>query len=682
MKRALILLFTAAIMSIGIVTANARANIATPLSDLSDLQKSVLVPEEHFDTFLRSFGWSWHQVARGEMPGGFRDLGELQLACICEDPVLWSQSFLREPTDPDFEEPYNFFDYQKPSIRYQGDIIHQDGAEVGKTREIIAYSLWKAETTKRGSGLIGAPLSVYLLEIVDAFEEQFNASPLLAQTLVRHRKQPYHQFLFSNGFRLDFRPSDFDGAPYRGVHATTFAIKDECAKDKNKKTWTEFWRSLKPGCRARLYSVPDGDRGTEYYRLCVTTPLYENKTADLNPSPSGRGAAGEGGNDSTPVTSFPEADAPPLSLSTSGGQGDGAKTSLDDFNRLGLSLVRFHWPKTLMPSPFWDDARKQKAIKEYGGENSSGYIHNVLGEHGDPEDTVFPVVQFAPCVRDIPEYRTLKVIVTEDGDVSVTGYSYNYQPAQDGGMPAPDEEIILTRASSKDAFFARPEGSQSEFVRLIKSFFVPSPLANYGGADFGYWDDPTEIGVSTVIGKREREIARLHLEHVTYDQQAEALDALDDLYDNAKRTMPWGLDYGNAGTSVGHILFSEKYGRKNYEDRVFGVQFEGVTEAINEDGETLVDAKTGKPIKKTYKELATDLLVQKMQSLESEYAPDPDVMLWYPNHTARNGGKHRIFSKENDHLIDMNRLRILARVCTKEVSHGAFASCANIRGRV
>ncbi|HJO56142.1 MAG TPA: hypothetical protein QF423_05665, partial [Candidatus Scalindua sp.] len=170
--------------------------------------------------------------------------------------MLWSRCFLREPEDPDHNDPYNFFDYQEESIRYDGHAIHKDGSEVGKTREIVAYSLYEAMTTPNGSGLIAAPLQGHLDEIIEAMDEQLTWNPELGRT--RHhprikggwKKHPYHTWYFygkSHRFKIDFRPSGYDGAAYRGIHATTFAVKDEAAKDKNKKQWSEFWRAMKPG---------------------------------------------------------------------------------------------------------------------------------------------------------------------------------------------------------------------------------------------------------------------------------------------------------------------------------------------------------------------------------------------------------------------------------------------------
>jgi len=657
------------------LTENAHASVVEPLTDLSALKRSVIVPEPDFDAWLARFDWTWRQAARGEFPAGYSNLSEFQLGCICADPVLWAQSFLREPTDPDHKDPYNFFDYQLASIRYSGNLLHEDGSEVGKTREIVPWTLWQAFTVRGGSGLIGAPESIFYLEIIDAMLDQLSWNDTLARGLKHHRKQPHNRLEFTNGFKIDFRPSGFDGSAYRGVHVRSFAIKDEAVKDKPKKTWSEFYRAALPGCKFRFYSVPDGDRDCEFYRLCAKAPVL----GVIPPSPLNKGGA-EGGEISSSV--------PPLTKG--GAEGRGISSSSSPLTKGGaagggidLSFVKINWPKTLMPPPFWSDERRHHFIDLYGGETSPGYQHNVQGEWGDPESTVFPSWQFLTAVKEIPDYRTLKVVV--DGarnEVIIRGESFALHRGEDGlptGVPEVAYLIEDTRAMRQ--FFALDQHG-SDFQRLLKGFFRPNLGANSGGADFGYSMDPTEIRVWTRIGKVKRVVARLHLEHVDYDQQAEALDALDDIYDNGRLAMSWGLDYGNAGTAVGQVLTNQpRYAKKCFEYRVFGVMFESTCEAVDEDGEVLVDQKTEKPVKKTSKELATDLLISKIQAGEVEQAPDPDVILSYTNHTSKEGSRHRIFSKSNDHILDADRLEYLAEVLSKDGGSGGFSCGASLRPR-
>lgn len=589
---------------------------------LDDVKKKIVVPRKNFEAILEELDWTWQQIARNELPGTFTSLEEFQIAIICDDPFLWCTAFLREPEDPNHQDPYNFFDYQLDSLKYDGNTIHKCGAEVGKTREINAWIMYRMFTRPNGSGMVGAPMQIHLQEIIESIEEQMEWNPDLAGSLKKRIKHPHHAFYLKNGFKLFFRPSGHDGEAYRGVHVRDFAIKDEAAKDKNPKQWTEFWRAMKPGCVSKIYSVPDGDRSCEFYKLAQRAQAQAGGKADDS-------------------------------------DGEVLKGTASHIKNLEFKI--FHWPKTVMPDPFWSPERRKFFIDQYGGEDSPGYRHNVMGEDGDPENTVFPWNQFQHCIRDIPEYRALKILVNSGtAEVSVAGYRCEYNLVD--GAPVPGDVELMDTVYPMADFFDLDENNESTFTRLIKRFFIAVPGAKRGGGDFGFSGDPTEILVKNIIGKRERLVARLNLKHVTYDAQCQAINALDDVY-GPTESLQWGTDFGNAGSAVAHDLQGlALYLEKEYDCRLKGFMFESTTENVNEDGDALIDAKTGKPARITLKELGTDLLVKKMQRLELEYPPDSDIILYYTNHTVRAGSRHRIYKKEDDHLLDADRVQILAKV--------------------
>jgi len=605
-----------------------------PLYDPADLGKGIIVPQEYFDRTLKEIDWSWQQIARDEYPVDLGIQGKdrherlmyFQLAIISSDPLLWCTAFLREPEDPDHKDPYQFFDYQIPSLMDPGSVVHQDGAEVGKTREIVAWGTWKHFTARGGSGLIGAPLQIHLDEIIEAMLEQLDYNPVLYNGLIRpYKKQPYTKFKFQTGFKLDFRPSGHDGNAYRGVHARTYVMKDEAAKDKNKKTWSEFWRAVKPGCVARIYSVPDGDRETEYYKL---TECAE--------------------------TTWPAADNQGLTS-------DKQISDKDSDMPKELLFTRYRWSKRMMPAPYWSPQRKKYYISRYGGEDGPDFRHNVDGEHGDPVNTVFPWHQFKQCVKDIPEYRCLKIIVDPGkGGVTAEGYRCDYEIGNDG--PTPRHKTLVDETYTAGTFFDFDANGDSDFKRLIRSFFNAVPGKKLGGGDFGFSPDPTEITIWNVIGKRDRLVARLQLKQVTYDQQEQALDAMDDLF-GPKESISWGTDHGNAGSAVAHSLQgTQLYAHKDYDDRLKGFMFQSTTDHIDEESNEILDGKSGKPAKITLKELATEWIVRRVQRQEVEYPADQDIITAYTNHTCRQGERQRIYSKDNDHLIDSQRQAKLAGV--------------------
>lgn len=609
---------------------------------IEDLKKGILVPQRYFEKAMALCNWTYHQLARGEFPPPYTSLDEFQIAIIKSDRVLWAQSFLREPEDPDHKDPYNFFDYQEESIRYDGHTIHKDGSEVGKTREIVAFCLYEAITTQNGTGLIAAPQQTHLDEIIEAMEDQFTWNRDLGRARQHPRikggwkKHPHHAFYFygkQHRFKIDFRPAGHDGEAYRGIHARTFAIVDEAAKKKNKKQWSEFWRAMKPGCVAKIYSVPDGDRSCEFYKLGQRAKNSLSSLDSLN-----------GSND--------------LNCSEKEVANDSIKNAAKHIKDIRFRL--FNWPKTLMPAPYWSAERKKFYIEQYGGEDSPEYKHNVLGTDGDPEYSVFPWEQLKHCIREIPEYRFLKILVDSANDeVMVSGYKFHQAPGDNGPVSVP--ECMIDEVKVKSGFFDYNNGRESAFRVLIKQFFYSVPGLKSGGADFGYSPDPTEIVVKNIIGKKERFVARLQLKSVTYDQQCQALDALDDVY-GPMESISWGTDFGNAGSAVAHDLQGlPQYAHKNYDDRLRGFSFESTTDNIDEEGETVIDSRTGKPAKITMKELATDHMTKKIQRLETEYPADPDFAFYYPNHTQRQG-KHRIYKNTDDHLIDAERCERLGRL--------------------
>ncbi len=588
-----------------------------PLASIADLKKGIIVPHELFDKTLENLDWTWQQIARKEFPPPFTSLEQFQLAIICSDRVLWCSAFLRSPEDG--KSPYVFWDYQEESLRFNGNTLHQCGFETGKTREIVAYILYEVYNKPNGSGLMTAPQAVHTLEIMDSIEDQLDMNPSLKRCLVQHRKQPHHYLKWTNRFELDVRTCGFDGTPIRGVHAKTFCIMDEAPKVKNDAVFKEFWGRGEPGAVFKLYGMPDGDRSCMFYKLTAKADgkLKAEESEEL-------------------VGALP-----------------------DDF-RL------YKWAKHLQPYPYWSEKRRREYIDRFGGEDSPGYRQGVLGEWGDPENSVFPWFKFQRLLKDIPDYRCLKILVDDaNNEVSLYGYELEAPTGSDGQKGKPEPVSLIDKRVKKRDF---------NMVAEIKAFFTHMPGLKFMGADLGFSQDPTEIYVKLIFGKIHRLIARVQLKGVSYDQQADALDAMDDIFDGGKNDMGIGLDFGNAGSAVVHILQGqEQYSHKNYEDRLTGYQFGAAYDAVDESGETIIDKHTDKPIRMLAKELSTDLLTAKMQKGELEYPYDPDIMLMYPNHTYRQGSRHRTFKDIDDHIIDADRVLTLRVVLPGDNQEDLFA---------
>jgi hypothetical protein len=332
----------------------------------------LLVPLEAIGSFLAEHGWTWPELERGalQMGGETLTVEAIESYLLLTDPVLWCEAFLVNRPE-DGGGTWRLFDYQKPSMRWRGDVVHEDGAEVGKTREIIGLLLWGSVCCEGGQ-LIAGFEDGNLDEIWDEVEWQLGANPWLRSQLKDTWQKPYRKQEWKNGNRNVFRPAGHDGRAFRGIHVAQRAFFDEVAKVENPVTLSEFFRALKPFAEGRLYSVPDGRRGSPFYQLCERAVPHEAAAAARRPAPTA---------------------------------GDGS-AAVEKRRR----FTRFNWPKTLMPAPFWSPQREQEAIERYGGRDSSGFVRNVLGGWGDPEDTVFPWAKFSPCVRYVDEYRVAKIL--------------------------------------------------------------------------------------------------------------------------------------------------------------------------------------------------------------------------------------------------------------------------------
>ncbi len=453
-------------------------------------------------------------------------------------------------------------------------------------------------------------------------------APLIQRFWRKPKKHPHYMHKFAGMFgraRVDYRPAGHDGEACRGVHVNALALMDEAAKVDYALPWSEFRRAKKPGCIERVYSVPDGRRDTEFYRLT------QMARPDLKPGQDGY--------------------------------------------RL------FHWPKTLMPAPFYTPERDKKWQHEHGGKDSPGYIRNVLGEHGQPEDTVFGWEDLAANIVNVPEYRALKLLVNQTrGTVDVECYSVRLH-VNDGKKHS--EHVYLTDRQDDYATLAERDqaGVREAMYDLVSEHFAfPGDGVYWAGADLGFSKDPTVIRVWREIGTDLRCVLRLQMKGVGYDIQREAIYAIDRVYGFRPH---WGVDFGNAGTAVVQDLQSmDVYAEAHYADRLTGFVFSEVMDCIDEDGNVLRDPKDeDKALRKPAKNYATeDLIQRRLQGRRFLQPYDQDVIGDYNNHTSREGTRHRIYSKKDDHVIDADRAMILRKVFDGEAGTvDAFSSGAHER---
>ena len=587
-------------------------------------ERNVYAPDE-FEAWLGGRGWAWQALDRGDY--GIT-LEQALVLFVFEDPVRWCETYLIEPRTG---EPWKFFDYQRESLRaFAQDVVHQDGAEVGKTREIMCLVLWApctamGFTVRRPWILCGAPQQTHLDEIILAVEEQVGAQDdgsargsMLSHFWLKPKRTPHvmHRFATvplgeeeqSGIARVYYRPAGHDGEAFRGVHVNGMLLMDEAAKLKRAVQWTEFWRAGMPGCRKRIYSVPDGDRASGFFAL--TQQAVPNLPADEE----------------------------------------------------GWRL--YHWPKSLMPAPFWSEAREREFVRLYGGRQTPGYVRNVLGDHGDAESPVWGWGLVLPNVQDVPEFRILKLGADRARDalaISVKRVELQIAAGKKIGV----EHWLEDTSIALEPFIGRDDEARREAVRALLREHLQgaSSGAFWAGADLGESNDPTEIIISEQIGPKWRDRLRVSVTGLPYHAQRELIFCLQELFGWLPH---WGVDLGAAGTAVVKDLQNtDRFEAARFDETMTGFQFSNALDCIDENGEALRDQRREEEdqiVRAPAKHWATQCISQRLQAVGYEMAYDTETLNWMTNHTAREGAKWPIYAKTNDHAIDARRMQMLRRL--------------------
>ena len=610
---------------------------------------------ELIDAVLRRNRWSWQALERGDLKLGDEvlDLDRLQWWLVNADPVLWVETNLVDKPE-DGGGLWQLFPYQRPSLRFRGHVVHQDGAEVGKSREIVGLMLWGCLAAERGSVLVGSALDGDLDEIWEEVEWQLSANPFLGNSLRARTTKPYRRLTWKNGLRVLFRPAGHDGRAYRGIHVRGWLLHDEAAKVVNPRSWSEFWRAAKPGCEIRIYSVPTGDRQCTFQRIADNAiPADSIVPAD------------------TPAQIVKQLLRPEASAATP----DATRALSRDLG--GRVWVRFHWPKTIMPAPFWSEDRRQEFVAFYGGPDEPGYLHNVLGLPGDPEYSLFPERLLKPALTWIPDYLTISFRWdTRAGQLDALsrrlnpGYPWGEETdpqltdaddSEESDGPADTLQPFLTvlqdrtDVSGWDHWDA-PRRRQT-ITDLAGLFVRALPGDLTAGVDVGS-ATVTEILFERRGGLRETRadalVLRIHLTGWNWYAQRDLILALDAIL---RPSGGWGFD----ATGVGRVLVDLL--APDLGDRLSGYVFNRSASALDPTtGEALLDPNTGRELLLSYKELGTQLIERRLHGRSLELPFDPEVRHLLANHTYSQTGDTRRFSKLNDHLVDALRVAELRKL--------------------
>ena len=158
---------------------------------------------------------------------------------------------------------------------------------------------------------------------------------------------------------------------------------------------------------------------------------------------------------------------------------------------------QYNWASTLNPS--FSAEKDAELTLLYGGKDTPGYVHRVLGQHGAPMHAVFSMDDYLLCVDE--GLGEADVCLREEDDFEVG-------------------EV--------------------------------TPGVHYLGCDLGYARDPSEFVVYRSEPPHLVNVLRVHLEGVNYARQQEVIEILDAAYD----FRGIGIDCGNSGRAVAHGLMA------------------------------------------------------------------------------------------------------------------------------
>ncbi|HEV7670128.1 MAG TPA: hypothetical protein VGS22_16545 [Thermoanaerobaculia bacterium] len=587
--------------------------------------------EPVIDHLIGANGWSWDQVqaGRAEVDGAPVTFLDLQDWIVDEDPMFWAETYLVD-TDLDGKRAlWKFFDYQVPSIRYVGHLVHRDAAEVGKTREIAVLALYGA-IRGRGDVLITGNLDGDLDEIWRMLLRQLDQSPVVSAAVKGKKEKPYRQMEMRNGFRIVLRPSGHDGSALRGMHVGGYLLRDEAAKSKNEGCWSEFWRAALPGCQIRIYSVPDGDRTSQYHRLCEAAAPLDRVAPDLTSS---------------------QAILRQISLRRQPSRAGGRK--------FGLVV----WPKSVMPFPFWSADREAELVEQFGGRHTGGFQRNVLALNGDATESPFPWRLLQPMLRPLPEYRSYAI----DRDPSAARLTCRVNRPNPSYAVDLEDDVDLLESGVRPMIPAGQESldlngwtslplpeKKAKVAAWVRQFLQPveeGPLLI--GSDVGS-STLTEILIHQRRPNCLRLVARVQLRGCDWYVQKAIVEAIDEQLS----PQGWAID----ASGVGKVLYDLLLAEPRFEGRLMDVVFNRRVPAIDpRTGEERLHPQTKTPLTVGAKEQATQYMELDFQAVSFELPGDPEVLQALQSHVPDSIGSNgeRIWRKHNDHIPDAFRALVM-----------------------
>ena len=449
--------------------------------------------------------------------------------------------------------PRRYRDYQKQDLRCPARrVVHLDGRAVGKTIDLTTLLLWFAHVHKGKSLLVVAPYQGQLDTIIEEVEYQLNHADVLRNALRRNA----------------------NGSPKVKRHPY-------------------FQFELDSG--SKVYFRPAGSRGDSFRSLHVDLILADE--AAWLPDAAWdalRQCLNAGGKFRV--------------YSTPNGLRNNAYYRISQSKKWKV----FRWPSWIAPD--WSEERRLELLDFYGGAHTSGWLHEVAGEHGMPTYGAFNVAEVLRAVTDIPEYRK----------VEIRG------------------ELLNDCANEQEV------RSRLESILALSG----GPGRYWLGGDLGYTSDPTELLLFSEDGDEALSLVlRVHAERVPYPMISEIIALIDQVYD----PVGIGIDRGGNGAGVEQeLLHLDKYRNRFFQGRLVAYDFGGSI-VVGEDANL-------NPMKKYVKEQMTMLINQALSARRLSIPKnDPDIEDQLCTQTYALTERRIVYSKGNDHIVDAMRCALLRR---------------------
>jgi len=238
------------------------------------------------------------------------------------------------------ETPRSYWPHQIEDLQCEAkNIIHLDGRDAGKSVNITTDALHFAFITTGGQGLIAAPHQGHLDTLIEEVEFQLEANPDLMDSvaLSKYGKPKIHRKPY---FRLEFANGSILYFRPAGAYGDSFRSLhvDRVWVDEGAWLSEKAWKAL---------------------RQC----LKANGKLRIYSTPNGL----------RNTTYY-------------------RLTSSDQFKV-------FRWPSWLNPA--WSEERESELLEFYGGRDSTGWQHEVAGEHGKPSYGAFNIEHLTLCRQEM-----------------------------------------------------------------------------------------------------------------------------------------------------------------------------------------------------------------------------------------------------------------------------------------